>query len=677
MSEAVGSNHNPNLRLPKPTKKKIPVKQELTPQQSDNAVSGDGHEAISGTTPVEIADWQPVKFPDTINLAELSRSESSAIAAESSAVNLKDSPSEDSQAAENLVHQLQQENSAFRAQVGQLERDLTQAQVELQLEVTRFYCKESEAAAIPQSDSRQEIAAQSPLNSQELTAIHQQISQLSQELDSSQKMGHRQQILVETLSEQLESGQERIAHLERDCAITQQRYNEQVQLVLQAENVCRDLRMRLHRQQRQALQFKAALEKSLEMEAMQGEAIAHSDPISSHAADATPFIPKVQPVQPWSQETAADSRTYTNCRGEEHGLLNLFSKLLMADQQPVEGVEITPIQEVELASIQMLPQMLPSVNQVINRGQSAEIGGLVQLDQPLPVPEVITPEDVFQSMGMIFPKQVDSSSQSSAIALAAEEAVFDLSPFLDAGDAEVFNAPKIELRPIAKNVLPPLLHPPRPKQAAIDPAVDQKTSVKPADSQPQVLSQSGDREDNLWADLAKLIEPDSTVEAASMPELSNQAVERSPLASNPFQLADSVANDAVVENEGISDKKPAKKTKSDRSTTPKPLSLDFFAYIEKKATDTPNANISNIEALNSAPQPVPESANAHLSHFEKKIEKKTAAPEDTLEPSPSLPRTTDSKPNTCPSPLLYPFRPAKKLSSMSAIDLPSFRHAAN
>jgi len=357
MSKAVGSNHDPDSRLPEtPQMKKMPVEREdLTPQQSGSTGSSDVHGAICETIPLGIADWQPVEFPDAISLAKLSDPVPLINEPGSSAVNSEDSQSEHQPDGRNLIHHLEQENSAFRAQVGQLERDLAQAQVELQLEVTRFYCKESEAAAISQSASLTGIAAQTPLNPEEMAAIHRQISQLSQELDSSQKMGHRQQILVETLSEQLESGQERIAHLERDCAITQQRYNEQVQLVLQTENVCRDLRMRLHRQQRQALQFKAALEKSLEMGSMQAGAIAQSDLISPIATDATPFIPKVQPVQPWSQVVATDSRTYANCRGEEHILLNLFSKLLMADQQPVEGVEITPIQEVELASIQVSP----------------------------------------------------------------------------------------------------------------------------------------------------------------------------------------------------------------------------------------------------------------------------------------------------------------------------------
>ncbi|MBM0742643.1 hypothetical protein JOY44_13640 [Phormidium sp. CLA17] len=646
MSEAVDSNHDRDSRLPKLRRiNERPVEQEnLAPSPHGNVSSGESLQgAICETNPLASDDWEPVEFLDQVRLIKPSHSVSSGSeSAQVRALNPKDDQSD----LKNLIHHLQQENSTFRAQIRQLERDLAQAQVELQLEVTRFYCKESEAAA---------ISPQLRLNPKELNSIHQQISQLSQELDASQKMGHRQQILVETLSEQLESGQERIAHLERDCAITQQRYNEQVQLVLQSENVCRDLRMRLHRQQRQALQFKAALEKSLEMGSLQDGASAPSDFISPSPSDsATSFIPKVQPVQPWSQVSATDSRAYTNCRGEEHALLNLFSKLLIADQQPIEGVEITPIQEVELASISV-PVKVNKENQFAK----ADAVSAPSDEMLSALPEAMTPENVSQYMGLIFPGQGDSHSQTPTVTPNPQEAIFDLSPFLEVSEADAVNASAVELRPIAKQILPPLLHPPRPKKAA----AYQKPLEETIDSQSQVLSKSGNHEDNLWADLAKLIEPDSVIESASVPDLSKQAGQAT-ASSNPFQLAANLASDELM-----SDREPAKAShKSDRPPISKPLSLDFFAYIEKKAT-----NAQNIEALNAVPKPEP-TATANLSQFEKK----TAPSGEPLESTePGLPETSDNKLNTCPSPILYPFRPAKKLSSMSAVDLPSFRHAAN
>ncbi|MEX0267994.1 hypothetical protein AB3R30_02510 [Leptolyngbyaceae cyanobacterium UHCC 1019] len=655
MSEAVSSDHDPNSRLPEANQPQgTPVKQEeLTSQQSNKVASGESLQgAMHETHPLGIADWQPVEFPDAISLTQLSHPAfSKSELTQSKALDTEDPRSD----LRNLVAQLRQENSAFRVQVSQLERDLTQAQVELQLEVTRFYCKEAEAA-ISQSESLTEIAAQSSLSSQELAAIHQQISQLSQELDLSQKMGHRQQILVETLSEQLESGQERIAHLERDCAITQQRYNEQVQLVLQAENVCRDLRMRLHRQQRQALQFKAALEKSLEMGSMQGGAIAQSDVISPSAVDVTPFTPKVQSVQPWSQVAPAGTPGYANCRSNGTVLPNLLAKLLPTDQQSTAEVEMTPIQEVELPPVQAPMIINEGINEA-NQSEGGVAGVLVSsVEAASTVPAVITSDDVSQYMSLIFPKQVDSSPQSAAVTLVPSEAIFDLSPFLEEGEADSIGTPAVELRPIAKNILPPLLHPPRPKQSV----VPQKTSGE-APLQSSVSSQSSDREDNLWADLAKLIEPDLLVDESSSPsDLSNPIVEQVSVPANPFESAAELMRNEQSDQEPI---QSVKEPNKGDSPSAKPLSLDFFAYIEKKSNNAPQP-----EALNT-PKPEPKSVNANLSHFEKK----SAAPEETLEPLPSRPHTSENKSIPCPSPILYPFRPAKKLKSMSAVDLPSFR----
>lgn len=661
MSEAVSSNHDSDSSLPEATQlEEIPGEQEdRTSQTTDSVASGEFLKgAIRETIPLGVEDWQPVKFPGTVSLAEIAQSVASVSESiQSSALNPRDSQSD----VRKLVNHLQQENSVFRDHITQLERDLAQAQVELQLEVTRFYCKESEAAAIPQSESLTGIAPQSPPNPQDLSAIHQQISQLSQELDLSQKMGHRQQILVETLSEQLQSSQERIAHLERDCAITQQRYNEQVQLVLQAENVCRDLRMRLHRQQRQALQFKAALEKSLEMESVQGTAIAHSDLISPSVADSvTPFIPKVQPVQPWSQVATTADEEPVNCRRDGTVFPNLLAKLLPSEQS-TEAQEMTPIHEVELPSFQT-PLSVHEREQSIAEVTPASAS---PIEAEFTLPEVVTPEDVSQYMSLIFPKEADSNSQTPAVASLPQESVFDLSPFLESDEADrsnASNASTVELRPIAKQILPPLLHPPRPKKSVAPPQPQQA-----ADFAPQALSKAGDREDNLWADLAKLIEPDSTVESTSTIDLSDVTVGRSPIPSNPFQPAANLIHDQRAQNE-----KTVEENNGDRPSTAKPLSLDFFAYIEKKA-----APAQNTDTLNSAPDSAPNhtaDANAKLSQVEKKV----AAPREPLEQTePLRSPTSDNSSNTCPSPILYPFRPAKKLKSMSAVDLPSFRHAAN
>ncbi len=175
-----------------------------------------------------------------------------------------------------LAQKMRQRNRSLIEQVNQLKGALKQQQEVLKLEKTR--------------SQQQEITLAQ--QTEEFNTLHEQLARLFNALESSHQASVRQQILIETLSEQLQSGQERIAQLERECSFTQQRYNEQSHQLLQAGNTCRDLRSRLQRQQQQTLQFKAALEKSLEM---------------PKAADTQPpqrgFVPKAQPIQAWSAET--------------------------------------------------------------------------------------------------------------------------------------------------------------------------------------------------------------------------------------------------------------------------------------------------------------------------------------------------------------------------------------
>ena len=99
----------------------------------------------------------------------------------------------------------------------------------------------------------------------ELENTQEQLTRLFGKVEVSHHTLQDQEILVESLSSQLATSQTRLAIVERECASTVQRYNEQFHQLVATENVCRELRSRLHRQQRHTLQFKAALERSLEM----------------------------------------------------------------------------------------------------------------------------------------------------------------------------------------------------------------------------------------------------------------------------------------------------------------------------------------------------------------------------------------------------------------------------
>ncbi len=204
----------------------------------------------------------------------------------------------------DLISVLEKQDQEFHAQIANLNKALQQTRNMLRLERRNW---ESQSRQIKQRSQEQttHIAQQT----QELTTTQEQVVKLFRELENAQQTAQRQQILVETLTTQLEVSQEQVAQLERECAITQQRYSEQTQHVHQTDHACKDLRSRLLRQQRYTMQFKAALEKCLDVPAAKSAdgletlltetSVTRPDRLNP-AADL--LAPKAQPVQPWSAQ---------------------------------------------------------------------------------------------------------------------------------------------------------------------------------------------------------------------------------------------------------------------------------------------------------------------------------------------------------------------------------------
>lgn len=113
---------------------------------------------------------------------------------------------------------------------------------------------------------------------------------------------HRQQPLVEVIRKKLDTYQQRIAQMEEEHAQHQQRYQEKTNQLQQVEHTCQELRSRLNRQQRHALQFKAALEKCLEAEAQQ-RSTPNADRASTQFLFSTP--PSADPAS-FSPSSPAD-----------------------------------------------------------------------------------------------------------------------------------------------------------------------------------------------------------------------------------------------------------------------------------------------------------------------------------------------------------------------------------
>jgi hypothetical protein len=191
----------------------------------------------------------------------------------------------------NLNEELRSANSGLYEQVEQVKSELAESHKALQWQKKR--------SGVTESMLNQQ--------NQELAAAQEQIKSLFQQLETALQTVQRQESFIETYKAQLHISQQRLAQLERECALLQTNYNEQSQQLSQSETSCRELRTRLMRQQRQTLQFKAALEKCLETP----EKSDATDDTANYPQNtrqtrfsrkARSLFPNAQPIKPWSAE---------------------------------------------------------------------------------------------------------------------------------------------------------------------------------------------------------------------------------------------------------------------------------------------------------------------------------------------------------------------------------------
>ncbi len=195
---------------------------------------------------------------------------------------------------------------------------------------------------------------------QEFRTTQEHLKCLLHELETSHQTVQRQQILIETLTTQLESSQERVAQMERECFLAQQRYNEQSHQLVQTQNTCRDLQTRLTRQQRHTLQFKLALEKCLEVHVPSQEFQLDRD-LKKAPYPCALSLPKAQPIQAWS----AQAESLTN-ELESTWDSQLFPAPSSSweEEQGSREVGAVPYAHPEQGSAPLpLPEVVPSLEQ--------------------------------------------------------------------------------------------------------------------------------------------------------------------------------------------------------------------------------------------------------------------------------------------------------------------------
>jgi hypothetical protein len=225
--------------------------------------------------------------------------------------NLKNNPQQDWVAEPDSEKQAVV-NSEFQNLLT-LNQELSTANSDLYSQVEQLKQELTEAEKILQWQKKRSSVTDSMLNqqTQELSAAQEQIESLFQQLETAIQTVQRQDIFIETHKAQLQISQQRLAQLERECSLLQTNYSEQSQQLLHSENTGRELRTRLMRQQRQTLQFKAALEKCLDTsvpnyDTLEDKAHHPHDVTGGYtrfSRKARSLFPNAQPIKPWSAES--------------------------------------------------------------------------------------------------------------------------------------------------------------------------------------------------------------------------------------------------------------------------------------------------------------------------------------------------------------------------------------
>lgn len=607
--------------------------QSDTPLDADVEVeSGNDHDVIE-------PDWQPhVKSHPTIEVSAQAVEEPQAAEAPAQESVVDDQIEE----LLTLIRELNECNDALLGRVRYLEDALTQSQVELDREILR-----SQQAT--QQQQEQELA---------LAAAQQKASQSADELEFIQQTVQRQQIQIETLEAQLETSQQRVAELERECALVQQKQQEQYHQLQESKQTCQDLRSRLQRQQRYTLQYKVALKKCLDVPPPRYQNAGESMDMTDAP---TGFMPKVSKIQPWSSTHPSDLEAtqppssseqvsdllawmqsnpdLTHLFGESGGIQHQSSA--WDDDLIAQTIDLTAAQADDLLDQPITPDPLADVDVTRVDVTRAEADMNAELEQALN-PELgdnspaIQPMSISYDVKHLSRKQSGSSSpeQESQPAPDSRNQVRD--SFRDSARDGIASAPQSSLA-----------HPP------------------------------AEAEDALWEDLARLIDASTEEEIA-------------------------IADEIVFEDGEFTDE--SFNSDDDQSTElfePNPdLNADPHIDLNQSAADQPNVahsapadavaeSLKNLDpttlyAESPDPSPLSQPYMAHPSATEARVDDQPA-PTNAAEPRHTPPPAADSTwtgpfapQANWPSPVVYPLRPQKpRRKSLAAVELPSFLKAAH
>ncbi len=98
----------------------------------------------------------------------------------------------------------------------------------------------------------------------EIEKYKNELNQFTNQLEEKQDNKNQQQQLIEKLTLELKESQVQRGRLERECSLLQENYNQQEYQLKEKEKENKELNIRLQRQQRVTLEYKAVLDRHLE-----------------------------------------------------------------------------------------------------------------------------------------------------------------------------------------------------------------------------------------------------------------------------------------------------------------------------------------------------------------------------------------------------------------------------
>jgi len=148
------------------------------------------------------------------------------------------------------------------------------------------------------SQSTDQLIAQ---QAEELSKVQEHLAYTVAEFQVYQEEAQRQQFQVEILAEKSAASQARTAELERECSLLQEACEEKGHQIKLLGQQLEEVRARLQRQQRYAIQYKTALE--------QCWATPNLNPSSDLSNAIASLTGQVTPIQPWSAQTITNETT--------------------------------------------------------------------------------------------------------------------------------------------------------------------------------------------------------------------------------------------------------------------------------------------------------------------------------------------------------------------------------